>query len=274
MKPDRKRPITVEDLLRLKRAERPSAEFWSAFDQKLRAKQLAALVDRRPWWHSLPAVISGLIRPRVVFGTAAALAVVIVVVRENRPSPVGLGEDARLSDFAIAPSQPTPVAMVDIAVDDKRSELSTTAPALIPAAVVVSTLETSPESKGEVALPASTSTVTASSSGDVAPRPALVSFTSVLPAAETKNPARLLALNAGLAHRPASSGRTTIDPLQQMTPPGEMRRVRFSTAMVAQAALDSTSRGAERQANRLVEDGAFNGARRFGARGDRVELKF
>ena len=49
-----KRPITLEDILRLKRAERPPAEFWDSFDRQLRAKQLAALVEKRPWWRSLP----------------------------------------------------------------------------------------------------------------------------------------------------------------------------------------------------------------------------
>ncbi len=42
--------VTLDDLLRLKRTERPSAEFWTRFEEELRAKQLAALVRRRPWW--------------------------------------------------------------------------------------------------------------------------------------------------------------------------------------------------------------------------------
>ena len=40
MNPESTRPIVIEDLLRLKRAERPPAEFWSTFDRELRAKQL------------------------------------------------------------------------------------------------------------------------------------------------------------------------------------------------------------------------------------------
>ena len=35
--------VTIEDLLRLKRAERPPASFWSDFDREMRAKQLAAI---------------------------------------------------------------------------------------------------------------------------------------------------------------------------------------------------------------------------------------
>ena len=35
--------VSLEDLLRLKREERPTSEYWSQFDRELRAKQLAAL---------------------------------------------------------------------------------------------------------------------------------------------------------------------------------------------------------------------------------------
>ncbi len=64
--------VTVEDLLRLKRAERPAAEFWSQFDDALRAKQLAAIVERRPWWRiEFRGVAAGLARLRVPVGLAA-----------------------------------------------------------------------------------------------------------------------------------------------------------------------------------------------------------
>ncbi|MDP3073266.1 MAG: hypothetical protein Q8N18_23445 [Opitutaceae bacterium] len=275
MKPDRQRPIAVEDLLRLKRAERPAAEFWSAFDQKLRAKQLAALVERRPWWHSLPSMVSDLVRPRVVFGTAAALAVVVVVVREYRPSPASLGAETHTSSaLAISASQPVPVGAMEVVVSDNRPEpLSSAVASSLQGVTGAATAETNFETKTEASAPV-LALADLTTSGDLAQRPAFVSLTSTLSAVETKNPARLLALNNGLTQRPASTVRTAIDPMQQMTPPGELRRARFSTAMVAHAVVDSTSRGAERQANRLVDDGAFNAARRFGARGDRVELKF
>ncbi|HZP60124.1 MAG TPA: hypothetical protein VFB27_07335, partial [Opitutaceae bacterium] len=40
-------------MLRLKRAERPPAEFWVQFDRELHAKQLTALMEKKPRW-SLP----------------------------------------------------------------------------------------------------------------------------------------------------------------------------------------------------------------------------
>src|SRR5688572_24287930 len=80
MKSESKQPITVEDLLRLKRAERPAPEFWTEFDRQLRAKQLAALVAKRPWWQTLPR-FSLLARYRIPLGAAAVVALTAFTVR-------------------------------------------------------------------------------------------------------------------------------------------------------------------------------------------------
>lgn len=45
--------VTIEDLLKLKRAERPPVEFWDNFDRNLRAKQLATMMEPKPWWLGL-----------------------------------------------------------------------------------------------------------------------------------------------------------------------------------------------------------------------------
>lgn len=74
--------VTVEDLLRIKRAERPSPDFWARFEQELRAKQLAAIVEKRPWWHAWS---QGLIRGRrwyLPVGASAALVFSVFAVRE------------------------------------------------------------------------------------------------------------------------------------------------------------------------------------------------
>jgi hypothetical protein len=84
MNQENKRPITLEDLLRLKRAERPAAEFWTQFDRELRTKQLAALVKREPWWRQLPFNVSWLSRYRVPLGTTAVMALTFMVAREYR----------------------------------------------------------------------------------------------------------------------------------------------------------------------------------------------
>jgi hypothetical protein len=88
MNQENKRPITLEDLLRLKRAERPAAEFWTRFDRELRAKQLAALVKREPWWSQLPVSWGWLHRHRLPIGATAILALSFVAVREYRSDEV------------------------------------------------------------------------------------------------------------------------------------------------------------------------------------------
>jgi len=86
MLPEQKSPVTIEDLLRLKKAERPGAEFWAQFERELRQKQLTALVKKRRWWHSLPAVLSR--RVYVPAGAAAVVAFTLVTVRYSISSPV------------------------------------------------------------------------------------------------------------------------------------------------------------------------------------------
>jgi hypothetical protein len=80
-----RRPVTIEDLLRLKRAERPPAEFWTEWDRQLRTKQLAAILDKRPWWRdALPRLGLALGRYHLPLGATAILALTILTVREYR----------------------------------------------------------------------------------------------------------------------------------------------------------------------------------------------
>ena len=83
MKPESNRPVAIEDLLRLKRAERPPAEFWGEFDRQLRGKQLSALVAKRPWWQRLPRLVPTLARYRIVLGGTAVAALAFVTLRDE-----------------------------------------------------------------------------------------------------------------------------------------------------------------------------------------------
>ena len=71
---DPKKPVSLEDLLHLKRAERPPEAFWLQFESELRAKQLAAIVDRGPWWSSWRNISRLLARQSLPIGATAALA--------------------------------------------------------------------------------------------------------------------------------------------------------------------------------------------------------
>ena len=75
MNPDPKEPPTLENLLRLKRAETPGPEFWTRFEQELRHRQLAAIVEKRPWWCAFPRAYVFALRHNRQIGSLAALAV-------------------------------------------------------------------------------------------------------------------------------------------------------------------------------------------------------
>jgi hypothetical protein len=78
------RKVTVEDLLRLKRAERPDAEFWTKFERELRQKQLTALMEKRPWWQELPQRLAR--RAYLPVGATAILAFTLVSVKFYAPT--------------------------------------------------------------------------------------------------------------------------------------------------------------------------------------------
>lgn len=68
---------TLEDLLRFKKAERPSPEFWAEFDRGLRKKQLAALVKQPQGWARVRPVMARSLRWAVPATAAAAVAMVV-----------------------------------------------------------------------------------------------------------------------------------------------------------------------------------------------------
>jgi len=83
---DRRAKVTIEDLLHLKRSERPDAEFWSGFDRELRQKQLAALLEKRPWWQTMPQLLAR--RAYLPIGATAVLAFTLVSVKYYSPLQV------------------------------------------------------------------------------------------------------------------------------------------------------------------------------------------
>src|SRR5258708_6359668 len=81
---DQRPQVTIEDLLRLKRAERPAAEFWTNFERELRQKQLTALLEKRPWWQELPQILGR--RAYLPVGATAILAFTLVSVKFYAPA--------------------------------------------------------------------------------------------------------------------------------------------------------------------------------------------
>ncbi len=163
--------VTVEDLLRLKRAERPAAEFWTNFERELRQKQLTALLEKRPWWQQLPQVLAR--RAYLPVGATAILAFTLVSVKYYAPA-----------QLAASPS--VPAANPSVTLDRI---------AALPAAPVSSPLVNRSESVAPVrdqnTVAASTPAVTPAPAEAVELMPLLVA-----PREVEKPSARLLAANA------------------------------------------------------------------------------
>lgn len=141
--PDKKPSISIEDLLRLKAAERPNAEFWSQFERELRQKQLTALVQKRRWWHDLPVLLGR--RVYMPAGAAAIVAFTLVTVRYSSSSQLAQVENTApkivAADPAIESLPVTEVAMTTHTAD--RTEASANASRVShrepgPSAVIVS----------------------------------------------------------------------------------------------------------------------------------------
>ncbi len=129
MKRDTERKITVEDLIRLKRAERPSAEFWTTFEAEMRAKQLSAIVSKRPWWDGFSRVFAIVNRHQLSFGSAAAVALALAGYRyagthadaPRAPHAVSL-KPAAAAAFAPSAPAPAPVSRQVIQASASREE--------------------------------------------------------------------------------------------------------------------------------------------------------
>lgn len=80
----RPKEVKVEDLFRLKRAERPDAAFWDNFDRELHQRMLQTLVKKDPWPIQVLRGLTGRIAQTVAVGAAA----VFVAMLSLRPALV------------------------------------------------------------------------------------------------------------------------------------------------------------------------------------------
>jgi len=264
MKSESNRPITIEDLLRLKRAERPPAEFWSEFDRELRTKQLAALVGKRPWWQDLPKLVRAGYRFRVPLGATAVLAITFFSVRDYRVTTAGQKIDREVGDVAGASAEAQPrietdSVRTDVAVDSQPIAREIAQPEVAPAAdaVLVADVPVVHEISRMIALGGgvalSANPTTASMSGPV--------VESTLIAAPITN---RYASRGGLLSEAKrfqseeTSSRSTVEPLQQISFPSDSRRSRLLTAMVATPSFETSARTTERAASRIAEERLYD----------------
>ncbi len=267
----RKRPVTVEDLLKVKRAERPAAEFWAEFEREMRVKQLAAIVEPRPWWAPLIRVGARVSRYQLPVGAAAIMALTFVTVSEYRAFDLRSGSADEVSVPIQRSQLPAPV----LAEKPVRSAL--------PAATSTTMATSEVEAPADAALtPAPTGQMSHVVVAEEAPRvveaepsPSALYIAANLAAVQADNP-QLLDEAFGAVARRAEMREPVRDPLTQIGAPGESRRSRLlATALPAVATSNEVAVGnSQRVARRLTEERLYDSISRVGVQGDRVAFKF
>lgn len=209
--PDQRPKVTIEDLLHLKRAERPDAGFWTGFERELRQKQLTALLEKRPWWQTLPQLLTR--RVYLPVGATAILAFTLVSVKYYAP--------AQLAQVA-APAATSPVVAERTA--------STPGPVSSP---LVNRSESAP---AEISVAAVEPAAAETSAEPVELMPLLVA------PRETERPsARLLAANlTGLAEIEAGFGQEVLS--NRLSAPVSLQTAAVATGELASVPNHSTRR--------------------------------
>lgn len=267
MKPESKRPVTLGDLLQLKRAERPPAEFWTRFERDLRAKQLAALVEKRPWWRSMPRVFAGFSRYHLPIGATAIVALTFFSIREfqvgspaqpiNSQSRAPVAPDVRVATPPANPAAAAPVRETVAVAATTGEPVALTAPA---AGASVS------ESARVVPVVALLDENTA---GNLTPSARLIAANLAAP---KELDARFLGAARGFETRALPARATAVEPLAQMAPSEARRSRQFAAAMPV--AFNTYSGNSEKIARRISDERLYDTVSRFRASGDRVNVKF
>jgi hypothetical protein len=263
---ERKPKVTLEDLLQVKRTERPSAEFWTQFEQELRTKQLAALVQTRPWWRSLTA--------RKVwvrlYAPLGAAAVVALTFGSYRGSVARTGT----SSNAVVALQ-APVVSSASATTLQQNEIRSTPLNVSETAVAQTSLVQSNESENQTGSELAQTSYD-NNAKDSAEQVLASSAATVKAAGQAF--AQLVGLIDGQPVKENISKPQITEPLAQVATPRDNRRARLLAYSVVYDphALGSTdaARSREQITRRISDQSIYDSITRLGVSGDRVSIKF
>jgi hypothetical protein len=293
---------TLEALLRVKRAERPDQAFWEEFERGLHRKQLASIVEPKPWWLGL-AIWGRRLAPVGLPASAAAAALLaVMVVRTQSPfsstPPVqndhSSSEIARLdkspatlaalaSSGLIAGTAPglaephTSAAVALVSPTEAADASPASSSTLIEAADSVASVPAAPAASGPVAIPLVDSLLELGAASP-APTPSESTIAENLAAVRTENPDMILAA------APVSNGDgealvddLAIEPALKM----EVRNPRHARVLLAMADNPSVETPGgltslrDRAARGLDHEDSLSGsASRLGVGGDRFSVSF
>jgi len=265
---NKKNTVSLEDLLKVKRAERPPAEFWAEFEREMRVKQLAAIVEPRPWWAPFIRVGARVSRYQLPIGAAAVLALSLVSLNDYGTTSIDRSSVAPVAKGSSA----LPVAPVDETILTD-SELPAPAVVDLAAMEVLPPADLAAESAptGQASHAVLLDDV---ESIDEAPTPSARYIAANLAAVQADNPGLLEEAFGVSALR--SEREPARDPLAQISSPGDSRRSRLlATALPAVANSNEVEVGnSQRVARHLTEERLYDSISRVGVQGDRVAFKF
>lgn len=279
--PRQQSKVSLEDLLRLKRAERPDAAFWSEFESELRRKQLSAIMVKRPWWRRVS--LASLRKLSVPVGAAAVVAVTLLTLRED---PAELAPSVDLAVIA-APTS---------------GSVASEFPVLVTSASRPAATELASATSGQMAVVSATSpsvNVTAATphsvSRDIAPELSAIDATYALAQVVLGFVDRPEAHKDSVLHRTSlasvSSPMTELNPLSEnvaggiVDPSMEVGYSRDVRGNRLLASLDSSygseamsesrvERARERITSRLTEQSLYDSISRLGVNANKVSIKF
>ncbi len=271
--------VTLEDLLRIKRAERPPAEFWSQFDRDMRVKQLAAIVEPRPWWAPLIRVGSRVSRYQLPVGATAILALTLVTVSEyrlpqNEATFVPAGAQTTL-DAMPGPALSAPVAAnvydqsaADAAVAETADASAVTEQPRTLDALPGQITQVVSQSLGAENIESRRNEFSASAR----------SIEANLAAVKANEPelARLMDSMPGIENRSVATNRApAVDPLAHMQAPSDSRRARLLSSVLPVSTYSSSDRRTTARVDRdLTDERLYESISRFGVQGSKLAIKF
>jgi hypothetical protein len=261
--------VTLEDLLRLKRAERPPAEFWNQFDRELQAKQLAALVGKKRWWHSAARTIARF--SYLPLGATAALAFALMAAHQYFSPVAGTAGSSKLHALAakIAPAvQPADVTVLSQppAVTPQEKTVSTAVASAAPANHPAALADIREIPTAITWLP---DTIDAADTTPLSEHSMSVSLADE----RFANPGT----TSSLASTGGIKSQRSADPLTQVASPTDTGHARLLAALTdvrLVSAVDPVVLMHQHLATRMGDDGLADDAGRFDANGTSMSVKF
>jgi hypothetical protein len=274
--------LALEDLLRLKRAERPAPEFWPQFERELRVKQLGAIVEKRPWWCAIPRVYVFVLRRRLPLATSAVVAFAILSYRQFPSIATEQALPATTEQIASAPVADAPASAAAVAPVAVASE-EAPAVAAQPEAVAVSDVSGRTASLPRQVARSSISLPMIAMIDAVPEGAATERFDSIarsmgtdLGAAQSaaaQAARNLFAGPRGFEARVMPVSATVAEPLAQMASPAEERRTRLlADAFPVSVHSEAVNSANERLLTRLPDDRLYSNAGRYDVETDQDRI--